>query len=625
MAKRIIALMLCFLMLIPAVVACQKSEEDEDDKGAYINMYLTDMVYDFDPAHAYINESNLRVVSLIFDNLFVLNEKGKVEKSLVKNYEIVENEQLEEYKMIIEINDTCWTDGVGVSANDVVFSWKRILEPEASYEAASLLYDVKNARAVKEGDATIDDLGVYALNEKTVEVVFEGKIDYDQFILNLTSYALAPLREEIVTKTEDWAKKPATIVSSGAFRIRSVNYEPETAKLVLERNMYYYRNINKDPLDKAVTPYRITIDYTMPKDQIMQAYENGQIFFVGDIPVSARSTYLDKAEVKDAMSTHTYMLNHDAVVRYYKEADFDALSGKKPVIKDSTNFVEGVDGDKIFAKAEVRKALSLVIDREAIANSVVLAKAATGLVPTGVFESNSAKEMFRDKGENLIATTANKAEAQSLLAAAGVDPTKYMFAITVAAYDDVHNMIAEAVAAAWNDLGFHVAINAVEVMINDDKLITTDEVATDIKDDLFEEAYRAGNFECIAIDYTAFNADAYSVLARLATKFSGQGMDMTTSLDYVVEPHLSGYSSEKFDAKMEEIFAQKDISARAALLHEAEKIAIEEMAVIPIIFNQTASIAHEDLSKIKLSYTGMFDFRKTKLKDYELYVPVEEQ
>ena len=48
------------------------------------------------------------------------------------------------------------------------------------------------------------------------------------------------------------------------------------------------------------------------------------------------------------------------------------------------------------------------------------------------------------------------------------------------------------------------------------------------------------------------------------------------------------------------------------------------MTVIPIIFNQNATLASDDLSKIKFTYYGTMIFTKTKLKDYELYVPVEE-
>ena len=53
MAKRVLALALCFIMLALALVGC--AEKDENDKGAYVYMYLTDMVYDMDPAHAYEN------------------------------------------------------------------------------------------------------------------------------------------------------------------------------------------------------------------------------------------------------------------------------------------------------------------------------------------------------------------------------------------------------------------------------------------------------------------------------------------------------------------------------------------------------------------------------------------
>ncbi len=622
MAKKILSLILCLLMVASVFVGCSKDGADAEDKGAYIYMYLTDMVYDLDPAHAYENESNLRVVSLLYDNLFILDDNGKVKKSLAKDYKIIENEALGEYRMQIELNDTCWTDGIAIAANDVVYAWKRVLTLEDSFEAAALLFDIKNARAVKEGDATIDDLGVYALNERTLEIQFEGKIDYDQFLLNLTSYSLVPLREEVVSKTIDWAKKPFTLVTSGPFRVREVSYEAGEERMVLERNFYYYRDIVEDKLDKSVTPYRLIIDYTMTDEQIMQAYNEGKIFYVGDIPLSVRGDYKDEAEITDALSTHTYVLNNNAVVRYYKESAFKNLSANKVVYKD--NLVEGTDGEKIFANEKVRKALSLAIDRQAIADAVVFAKAATGLVPYGVFDSNSVKDSFREVGGDIIATTAQIDAAKALLAEAGVDANKFMFAISVPAYDEVHLMIAEKVKAAWETLGFHVAINAIDVITDSDILKTTGEPIPGSKDDIFAESYRAGQFDVAAIDYHAYSADAFSALARMAKAFSGQGMNLTDSANYQLTPHLSGYDSEEYNAKIEEAFAQKDIVARAAILHDAEKILLDDMPIIPIIFNQNATLTSGELSKIKTTYYCPALFAKAKLKDYELYLPVEE-
>ena len=121
MMKKIIALTLCLLMLIPVFASCAKT--DENDKGAYISMYLTDPVYNFDPARAYGNEAALKVISLMFDNLFYLDSNGKVQKSLAKSYKIYEDDAAEEYKMIIDIKETAWSDGNALTAQDVVDAW----------------------------------------------------------------------------------------------------------------------------------------------------------------------------------------------------------------------------------------------------------------------------------------------------------------------------------------------------------------------------------------------------------------------------------------------------------------------------------------------------------------------
>lgn len=603
MMKRVIALVLCLLMLVPVFAGC--AEKDENDKGAYIRMYLTDQVYDLDPAHAFMNESALRVVSLVFDNLFVLDDNGKVKKSLAKSYEIKEDDNAEEYEMIITLNDTCWTDGTAITANDVYYAWRRLLDPSNNFDAASLLYDIKNARAAKEGEGevSIDDIGVSAINETQLRIEFEGRIDYDQFLLKLTSYALVPLREDIVSKTEDWAKKPATICTSGPFRMREVSYEEGKESLTLERNVYYYRNISKDDLDKYVTPYRIIIDYTMTAEEIMAAYDKGEIFFVGDIPLSARESYADEAEITDAMSTHTYVLNENAII----------------------SRVDGGEGKAIFANADVRRAMSLAIDRETIAKAVVFAKAATALVPYGVYDASSKKDLFREVGGDILATGADMSAAKDALAKSGINASDYKFSISVPAYDEVHIAIAEMVKAAWTSLGFNVDIKAVETIENTEILKTTGEVNAGILDDIFAENYRAGKFEVAAIDYTAFSADAFSVLAPFAKCFTGGSSVSENSRDFEIPAHVSGYDSEEYNELIEKAYAEKDTKARASILHEAEELLMEELPIIPIIYNQNATLKSKDLSKVKYSYYGTPIFTKTKLKDYELYVPEEEK
>ena len=83
MMKRILALVLCLLCILPCFVSCKK---DENDKGAYIRVYLSEPIYDFDPINAFTNQETLNIVSLLFQGLFVANDKGQAEKGLVDRY-----------------------------------------------------------------------------------------------------------------------------------------------------------------------------------------------------------------------------------------------------------------------------------------------------------------------------------------------------------------------------------------------------------------------------------------------------------------------------------------------------------------------------------------------------------
>ncbi len=630
MLKKIISLSLCLVMLLGILAGC--AERDENDKGAYVYMYLTDPVYDFDPAHAFGNESALKVISLMFDNLFVLDSNGNVQKSLVKEYKYIENKDAGEYKLSITLNDTAWSDGSAVSTSDVVFAWKRILDVANSYEAASLLYDIKNARAAKAGDCSIDDVCINSLNVTDMEIQFEHAVNIDEFLYKLTSPALSPLRREVIKSTAselDWAKKPSVFYCSGPFRLREVSYESETAGLTLERNAYYYRNIEKDAVDKSVTPYRLKIDYTMTDEEILAAYNEGKLFYIGDIPMSLRGSLKDQAtKMEKSMSTHTYFLNQNALIREYTEEGFKTLNSLNESLRQvpigPTNKVYnkvqdnvlGTEGDKIFAIPEVRQALSMVIDRNAIASTVVFAEAATGIVPTGIFNTTK-KTSFRQEGGSLINTSpATKEAARELLTKVGITPEDYMFAISVAAYDEVHVAIAEMVQAAWNALGFHVALYKVENVENKDYLLSTNEPLEGVMDDMFFENFRAGKYEVAAFDYVALSADASSVLAPFAKGFTGGAAATDSSIDFDTPTHITGYHNAAYVEKINQAFATTDAATRANLLHEAEKILIDDATIIPIVFNQNATLTSKDFTDVKYSYYGTPIFTKAKLKDY---------
>lgn len=573
MKKKVLSLILAALMGVTSLAGCTTLEGD--DKGAVIDMYLTTEVYNFDPQCSIVDDAQLKVLSLIYDGLTTMGENGKWKKSLMKSYS-VEVDNGEEFAIIINLKTTRWSDARTVQAADFVYSWKRLLEASAPNEAASLLYDIKNARDVKMGDATIDDLGVSAVDTYVLRVEFEEKIDLNQFFENCSSVALSPLREDVITRygEDTWATKPATIVTNGPFAPREM---PSGGVLRLERSAYYYLNPEKEQaLDKYVIPYRLITDYSVGDAAAqLAAYDAGSLFYNGEIALDKRAELESSATVTDLMTTHTYVFN-------------------------TTN--------PLFEKAEVRRALSLAIDREALADIVVYADPATGYIPTKVFETGKGTS-FRKVGGDLVASTANAAEAKSLLQSAGV--TGGSFTISVRAGNAVDLAIADYVKSAWSSLGFNVTVKEIAasvVRMEDDEYPV----------DSFLEAYDSGDFDVIAIDMNMLAPNAFSALSQFSAPFSGNGVDMNSE-NYDVYTHVSGYSNADYDKLIEDAFAEKDKAARAAILHQAETKLMEDMPVCPLLFMKDAYIASGELSGISTDYYGTRDFNDTKLKDYMSY------
>ncbi len=606
MKKRLLAFALCLVMILPTFASC--APVDLDYKGPILQMYLTQEIYDFDPLHAYNNEAQLKVVGLLFATLFKVNANGQLENDLVKSWSIKEDDIAKEYSMELVLKETCWSDGNTLDAEDISTTIERILLDENSNEAAALLMDIKNAKAIKQGDATMGDLGVTTPNRTTVEISFEHKIDYEQFRYNLASPALAPLPAETIDNP-DWAKKPVTAVFSGPFVIRSVAYtnpteEGSAKEIVLERNSYYYRNRTEDAVDKYVTPYRIIVDLTKTAEEQIEMYENGQVFYVGDIAMSLREDYKSKATVTDALSTHTYYLNQKAMIA-------------------STHPEQSETGFALFAVKEVRQALSLAINRQAIADAVVFAKAATALVPNGIFAESSSATTFRAKFGDIISSSADMTAAKKLLSDANINASDYSFSISVREADEVHNVIAEAVAKAWGELGFNVSITKLGIENKQDhEKDETGEKQVDIRDDLYNEAVDAANYEVLAIDLVASSVTASSVLAPFAYDYSGVKslyFDESGKPEWIIAPHSCGYMSEEYNTLIADSYKAENSADKAAKLAEAEELILEDMPIIPIVFNQDAYLASAELKGLGSSYFTFRDLSKVTVNDWEAY------
>jgi oligopeptide transport system substrate-binding protein len=154
-----------------------------------------------------------------------------------------------------KIRDHTWSDGTPVTAEDFVYSFRRVLDPKKAAEYASILYPIKNAEAINSGKlASLEELGARAIDAKTLEVKLENPTGY--FIELLTHYTAFGLPKHAIEKHGDEWIKPANLVVNGPFKI--TEWSPNT-RLVAEKNQKFYDAANVKIDKSSITRTRTVI------------------------------------------------------------------------------------------------------------------------------------------------------------------------------------------------------------------------------------------------------------------------------------------------------------------------------------------------------------------------------
>lgn len=581
--KKVLAFLLALTMCVSVLFAtgCSKIEEDDPaQKGAELEMYLGKKVMNLDPAVAYTDENAVKILSLIFEGLTRLDENGKLKKALAKDWEIIEDPVTGEEKLEVTINDTHWSDGSVVQANDVIYAWRRILDPDFDSTAASMLYCIKGAKAAKEGEISIYDIGMYATTTTKFIVEFEEGADIDEFLYNTSSPALVPLREnKVVSYPTTWSRSATDLSCNGPFRVKKFSEDP-TEIMILERSKYYYLNqeVSTEALDKFVTPYRITVRYDLPIDKeivsttdetdVLDLFGN-PIFYVSGLTLATAEMYKDVQIEKEA-STFCFYFNLES----------DA-----------------------FEEQVIRKAFSMALDRDYIAYMVGLeTEPATGLLNDKVYDTKKGTS-FRDASGDLIDIYENVEAAKQLLKENDIYPEDYDDLYLVIRKDEKNDSyqsaqlgymsneyaIANYAKDVWKQLGFNVVVSALD-------------------NAAYEAAYANGDYEIIGMDFQAISTYPIYNLASFSSTYSGTAVP------------VKGYDNDDYNALIESAFAETDAEKRAEILYEAEALLIEDAAVVPVIFNTNAYVVSSKLSGVDTNYWGVQMFTKANLKDYVQYL-----
>lgn len=599
--KKLLALILASMFILSSLAGCGSGDEEEkkkdEIKGAEIQMFLTTLPETIDPSAAYTTVDQIRLMGLLYEGLTTIDDKGKLEKALCKGYEYDFNQRTGNLELLITLENSRWSDGNLITSDDFRFAWKRVLLPENNNANASLLYPILNAKKVKEGLCSEDDLGMYCLKNNLIQITFEkdyvNEDDYSKgevkkkveyFLRRLASPALVPLREDVVDDdTKDWCKPNGTsYVTNGPFKIKAWN----SGELTFERSVNYrcVGDVESNADDKIVKPYRLITLYAegTSADNHYQKYVDDGRFFLN----------LNSA-------------SEEVVASFGKKIDVDRTLSTTVVYLDHTH--------ELFANPKVRQALSMAIDRNAIA-AATKGVAATGFVPAGV-EDTKAKSDFRKKGGNLWSASANIEAAKALLAEAGVKPASHVISIEFSNLRKDDEEMAKACEAAWKALGFKIKFGSKKQMYIDSKEDGTYEL---IKNN---EAVNAASV--IIVNQQSMTTDAYSILTSYSGEYGGSIIDVKLS-DVVYGDHTTGYNDAEYDKLCSAFVNAKNVKTRTAAMHEAENYLASQMPVIPLVFNNSYYVTKK-LSGIETDKFGRLDFTELEQKNFKKYLKAQNE
>ncbi|WIH90349.1 peptide ABC transporter substrate-binding protein [Brachyspira pilosicoli] len=408
---------LTFLLIISCTKETKKIKDELTVNLGYelqsIDPAINDETYGF----IYINHA--------FEGLLTKDINGKIVGGSSDKWEISEDKL--KYTFHIR-EDAKWNDGKKLTADDFVYSYRRVVDPKTASPIAYLMYYIKNAKDINIGKKPIDTLGVTAIDENTLTIELENPTLYFEDIL-ASGGCYVPVREDIINKYgDDWTWNPESYIGNGAYKMTERKPD-ELIAFELNTNYWDYKN----QVAKKINFVLIADEYIS-----LNAVRTGDVDFSINAPPIGEIESLIKENL---------MAVSDIIGVYYLD-----LNNK----------------DKTLSDKRVRKALSLAIDRNYIVSNIGYGKliAAESFVAPVV---KGVEKSFREESSNFIIAnnySNNIIEAKKLLAEAGYPNGENFPILEVKVSSGFYTTVLEAIQEMWkNNLNIDVVVRTEESKI----------------------------------------------------------------------------------------------------------------------------------------------------------------
>ncbi|WP_202302546.1 ABC transporter substrate-binding protein [Dryocola clanedunensis] len=354
--------------------------------------------------HKVESDVEFNLISDFFDGLVSVRNDGSIEPRLADKWEEKES-TVWTFHLRPGIK---WSNGQPITAQDVVWSWQRLVDPKTGSPYASYLGNmhVVNAHDIAEGKKSLDTLGVKAVDANTLQITLTQPTA--SFLAMLAHPSLVPVNQAIIKKFGEKWTQPANFVCSGAYKPSQwvVN-----EKIVAQRNPQNWDNSHT--VINQVTYLPISSETAD-----VNRYKAGEIDIVFTIPqtlfASLKKSIPDQVHVTPKLATYYYEFN----------------TTKPP-----------------FNDARVRRALNMALDKDIIAGKVL----GQGQIPAWVF-SQKIIGGVELKSPDYANWSHEKrvAEAKKLLAEAGFNASHPLSFNLLYNTSESHKRIAIAVSSMWS-------------------------------------------------------------------------------------------------------------------------------------------------------------------------------
>lgn len=359
----------------------------------------------FDPQYVIGNSAGAIMYDL-FEGLVTRGPDGSIVPAVAESWSISEDGRVYTF----QFNENAkWSDGRQITADDFVWSYKRILDPLSGTRGASALFPVLNAWGISLGEKSVDDLAVKAISPTTLEIILDGPAPY--FINLLASYSNAPVPRHAIEKHGRKWTQPGNMVTNGAYVLNKV---VTNTYYQLVKNPHYH-GADKVSIEEVFY-------YPVPSPTTsLKRYLAGELDVILNIPSnqyeSLRKTRPEEFRLARGIGLCYLLINNT-------RPPFDDL--------------------------RVRKALSLSIDRDVIIEKLLRTgdEPAYSVVPNAVWGGPGENPEF-----SRMPQEERWAEARRLLAEAGFNrsnPLRFTFNFAPVEKD---RRLAVAYRSMWQRVG----------------------------------------------------------------------------------------------------------------------------------------------------------------------------